>query len=463
MRLLFLVVLLAASFLQAKAVSDKDLTVQKDYEAKFGNIKAQVLHFGGVSTPKCQFAISNDGQYFYFTKLNSTCKRLKNSKGMKIVCNSDKSVCKTRKELIGFLKNGTSNDLKNSSNADLIIHKDYEAKFGNIEAQVLHFGGASTPNCQFAISNDGEYFYFTKLDSTCKRLTNSKGEKIVCNSDKSVCKTREELIEFVQNSQNNEEDSKKTVTKENNNENAEIKKFLTKFINSSNQDNLDKILSFYTTKYKYIAPYFNLKKATLNEIKKDKIRFFKKWSKRNYSLVDYSIIKKDDWYETAIHYFKYTVRAVIDWKVSNNKKEASGRTVNEIIIMDTDIEPDYAVVGIKSIKNDSTNKLTKNKVSSISSIKNSKDFKRIKKEYLRGYNEGYDNSGINDRLLEYCNKFLPFSYAKDGCIHGHFDNILKHKKMSDEEADNDILDTIKQKHSKEYENLIKSLSKQFGI
>ena len=106
LRFLLLIVLLAASFIQAKAVSDKDLTVQKDYEAKFGNIKAQVLHFGGISTPKCQFAISNDGHYFYFTKLNSTCKRLKNSKGKKIVCNSDKSVCYSREELIKFIKNG---------------------------------------------------------------------------------------------------------------------------------------------------------------------------------------------------------------------------------------------------------------------------------------------------------------------------------------------------------------------
>ena len=199
MRLLLLTVLLAASFLQAKAVSDKDLTVQKDYEAKFGNIKAQVLHFGGVSTPKCQFAISNDGQYFYFTKLNSTCKRIINSKGKKIVCNSDKSVCKTREELKEFISNGKNSILDNNANPDLTVSKDYQAKFGNIEAQVLHFGGISTPKCQFAISNDGQYFYFTKLNSTCKRLTNSKGMKIVCNSDKSVCKTRKELREFIVN------------------------------------------------------------------------------------------------------------------------------------------------------------------------------------------------------------------------------------------------------------------------
>ena len=206
MRFLFLVVLLATLFLQAKAVSGKDLTVQKDYEAKFGNINAQVLHFGGVSTPKCQFAISNDGQYFYFTKLISTCKRLKNSKGMKIVCNSDKSVCKTREELKEFISNGKNSALKNSDNPDLTVSKDYQAKFGNIEAQVLHFGGVSTPKCQFAISNDGQYFYFTKLNSTCKRLTNSKGMKIVCNSNKSVCKTRKELIAYIKNPQENRDD-----------------------------------------------------------------------------------------------------------------------------------------------------------------------------------------------------------------------------------------------------------------
>ena len=197
MKFLFLSILVATSFLQAKSISSKDLKVHKDYKAKFGNIKAQVLHFGGIATPKCQFAISNDGQYFYFTKLNSTCKRLINSKGDKIVCNSDKSVCKTRKELISFLKNKTNNNLENSTNEDLSVYKDYQAKFGSIEAQVLHFGGVATPKCQFAISNDGQYFYFTKLNSTCKRLKNSKGKKIVCNSNKSVCKTRTELVEFI--------------------------------------------------------------------------------------------------------------------------------------------------------------------------------------------------------------------------------------------------------------------------
>ncbi len=66
-------------------------------------------------------------------------------------------------------------------------------------ATMVEFGGYSTPKCRLALSDDGKLFYLTMVHSTCRKLTNSKSIRIICNSNKSVCKTRSELSEFVRN------------------------------------------------------------------------------------------------------------------------------------------------------------------------------------------------------------------------------------------------------------------------
>jgi len=80
---------------------------------------------------------------------------------------------------------------------DLALHADGERRYGTVSAKVVTFGGYSTPECRLAISMDGQYFFFKKMHSTCWKGTNTRGVKIVCNSDRSVCKTREELKQFV--------------------------------------------------------------------------------------------------------------------------------------------------------------------------------------------------------------------------------------------------------------------------
>jgi len=115
-KLLFILFALAL-VLNAKEVSQKDLQLHIGNNIQFGNIDAKMVYFGGYNTPECKLAISKNGQYFYLKKTNSTCKKMTNRKGVKIICNSNKSVCKTRKELVEFLQNDSSEQAKQKDNS----------------------------------------------------------------------------------------------------------------------------------------------------------------------------------------------------------------------------------------------------------------------------------------------------------------------------------------------------------
>ena len=67
--------------------------------------------------------------------------------------------------------------------------------FLNSETKMLTFGGITTPECKIQISQSLkslEYVY-----SSCTKLTNSKGIKIICNHNKSVCKTESEIYKYL--------------------------------------------------------------------------------------------------------------------------------------------------------------------------------------------------------------------------------------------------------------------------
>jgi len=106
--------LCSAVVLHAKSVSEKDIEVRVGESVRFGGVNAKMVRFGGYTTPECKLAISNDGRYFYLTKVQSTCTKITNSKGVKIICNADKSVCKTRRELIDLVTNGGGVILKST-------------------------------------------------------------------------------------------------------------------------------------------------------------------------------------------------------------------------------------------------------------------------------------------------------------------------------------------------------------
>ena len=137
-------------------------------------------------------AIDKDGLY-YLKKTHSTCRKFTNRNGKKIICNSDKSVCKTRSELSAFVRSEGNTATEQNSQSDIRLHSYDASSVIGRPATMVEFGGYSTPKCRLALSDDGRLFYH----STCRKFTNRNGTKIICNSNKSVCKTRSELSAFV--------------------------------------------------------------------------------------------------------------------------------------------------------------------------------------------------------------------------------------------------------------------------
>ena len=103
--LVLLVSMMSTHALNARSISSQDIQLHLGDTVYFGSREAKTIWFGGYGQPECRLAISTDGQYFYLTKMHSTCTKYTNSSGVKIICNSNKSVCKTRKELISFMFN----------------------------------------------------------------------------------------------------------------------------------------------------------------------------------------------------------------------------------------------------------------------------------------------------------------------------------------------------------------------
>lgn len=79
-------------------------------------------------------------------------------------------------------------------------------------ATMVKIGSGGRSSCKVAISNDGEYFFFSKVNSRCKKMTNSKGYKIICNPNKTLCKTRNELIEYIGTNKSYEPEDKNKDT-----------------------------------------------------------------------------------------------------------------------------------------------------------------------------------------------------------------------------------------------------------
>ncbi len=74
-------------------------------------------------------------------------------------------------------------------------------KFGKIQALVLELSAPDhyTDKCKFGISLENNLYFFSKVNSKCLKFTNSKGIKIVCTPKKKLCKTRQEIENFVTN------------------------------------------------------------------------------------------------------------------------------------------------------------------------------------------------------------------------------------------------------------------------
>jgi formylglycine-generating enzyme required for sulfatase activity/uncharacterized protein len=108
----FLMILFISSgvLLHAKNIHYQDIELKSEGMIYFDSTKAKIITFGGYNTPKCKLAIGIGNGMFYLKKMNSTCWKGTNSKGIKIICNSDKSICKTRSELLAFAQSNSGHN-----------------------------------------------------------------------------------------------------------------------------------------------------------------------------------------------------------------------------------------------------------------------------------------------------------------------------------------------------------------
>jgi len=99
-----------------------------------------------------------------------------------------------------------------------------------------------------------------------------------------------------------------------------IKKFLDGFIASSATGSVEEIAS----KYDYhVDKYFSLKNVTHSMIKKDKSRYNRKWTHREFSIKDFRILK--EYKKDGTDYCD--IKTTTKWKVSTNSgKTAKGRS-----------------------------------------------------------------------------------------------------------------------------------------
>jgi len=99
-----------------------------------------------------------------------------------------------------------------------------------------------------------------------------------------------------------------------------VKRFLDKFLASSTSGTIDTIVSLYDSK---VDRYFSLKNVNQNKIRKDKVSYQKKWTKREFRLVAFKIVSI--YRKGNFDYCDLTT--TIQWNVSSDDfKTSAGRS-----------------------------------------------------------------------------------------------------------------------------------------
>ena len=107
-----------------------------------------------------------------------------------------------------------------------------------------------------------------------------------------------------------------------------VRLFLNEFMAISESDNLDHILSLYAPQVK---KYFNLRNISHKEILADKKNYLKRWTKRNFELLSFSI--DDNYIEDGVEYCNITKKT--KWSVSSNKNKKSGKSTSKMVLIGT--------------------------------------------------------------------------------------------------------------------------------
>ena len=128
----------------------------------------------------------------------------------------------------------------------------------------------------------------------------------------------------------------------------QIKQFIQSFYKIGESPFPAKALKFYDSR---VDLYFGRKNLDKEEILEDKIRYYRRWPKREYTLKDIEII--DTFVKDTKRY--YTLNTVVDWSVTSAKgKNKTGTAYNIIKLIETG--NGYLVKSIKSIGNETAHK-----------------------------------------------------------------------------------------------------------
>ena len=134
-----------------------------------------------------------------------------------------------------------------------------------------------------------------------------------------------------------------------------MKLFLEAFYKSGEESYPGKTLSYYAAS---VDRYFSIKNATKEDILTDKIRYYKKWTKRKYDFRDLEVL--DSYITDGVQY--YIINTVVDWHVvSKEGKSVSNTSYNIIKLIEND--NGFLIKSIKSLDNSTKNINTKKSLS----------------------------------------------------------------------------------------------------
>ena len=121
-----------------------------------------------------------------------------------------------------------------------------------------------------------------------------------------------------------------------------VNAFLTNFIYLSSKGSIEEILSSYDSS---VARYFKYKDIDHKTIKKDLLKYNKKWTNREFSIIDFKILKTYE--EHNIHYCEVETKTT--WTVSAKyRKQTTGTSKGKMLLKNT--SDGFKVVSIYTLK-----------------------------------------------------------------------------------------------------------------
>jgi hypothetical protein len=124
-----------------------------------------------------------------------------------------------------------------------------------------------------------------------------------------------------------------------NNENITLDMFLHKFYKVGEENSVSKVLPYYAYR---VDRYFSMRNVTRQDILKDKKRYYKKWVKRKYRLLNYEILDTSHTDRAIL----YRVKSTIYWEVTSAKGKVKHGTSTNII----SLYHDHSGIVVTSIK-----------------------------------------------------------------------------------------------------------------